>query len=159
MAADIIPDSPSIVRKKRWTRHGHCGSREYYSWRGAVHRSTNKTNPKNARYISLGVTMCDSWIHSFPTFLRDMGPRPPGTSLDRIDNNGPYSKENCRWATPVEQSNNRRNRVVLRIGEIERTSTEWSKISGIPEKTIWKRYNTLGWSAERSVFEAQRGKK
>lgn len=97
-------------------RHGHAsgggGSRTYTSWLGMIQRTTNphKDNWKN--YGGRGVTMCDRWRDSFEVFLADMGERPEGMTLDRIDNDGNYEPGNCRWATQSEQLRNRRPREV-----------------------------------------------
>jgi hypothetical protein len=87
-------------------RSGMNQNPERKSWESMRSRCLNKSNPSYARYGGSGITVCDRWADSFSNFLEDMGSRPPGTTLDRINNSLGYSKENCRWATSQEQSRN-----------------------------------------------------
>lgn len=80
---------------------------EFRSWLAMRQRCYYTKHAKYPRYGGRGIKVCDRWRDSFANFLADMGPRPAGTTLDRIDNDGHYTPGNCRWATPAQQMENR----------------------------------------------------
>lgn len=130
-------------------KHGFSDTVEYHAWRSAMKRCTDPIHPEYQRYGGRGITMSDRWTASFEAFLADMGPRPSGMTLDRIDNDGPYTgpcheypNGNCRWATIPEQ--NRNKRATIRITHHGETLSlrEWSHKLGIHYSTLHKRYET-----------------
>lgn len=105
------------VMKAKLTKHGHSlyrkkQSREYKSWQNMKLRCLNPRNNRYRLYGARGIKVCDRWLASFVNFLSDMGSRPPETSLDRINCDGNYEPQNCRWATAKQQAQNRRKRSV-----------------------------------------------
>lgn len=134
------------------THHGSCGTREYRIWQGMKTRCTNPLSINYRWYGGRGITVCKSWSKSFEEFYHDMGACPPNGSLDRINNNGPYSPENCRWASHKTQFSNKRNNRLITYNGDTHTIAEWARKLNILPDTISYRINK-GWPIERA-FQA-----
>ena len=116
---------------------GETSSPEYASWHGMKSRCLNPTDKSFAGYGGRGITVCARWVASYLNFLSDMGRKPsPTHTVDRIDNNGPYAPNNCRWACPVQQGNNRQTNHPIVIEGISLTVAEWARVVGIRRGTI-----------------------
>lgn len=135
--------------------HGHClenkNTTTYRVYHGMLSRCYNEKLNNYHRYGGRGVRVCGRWLESFENFLSDMGERPEGKSLDRIDNNGNYELSNCRWSTPYEQQQNQRQTIRLTVYGKTATISEWVKISGTKRCTIRERHRT-GWPDKQCVF-------
>lgn len=91
-------------------KHGSCYTAEYEAWKGMKRRCLNSKTVNYKNYGGRGITVCDEWINSFEIFFKDMGQKPTNLhSIDRIDNNGNYCKDNCKWSTRIEQNRNKRS--------------------------------------------------
>lgn len=136
------------LAKAQFTTHSHgstrARSREYGSWRAMKDRCLCPSNVNFANYGALGITICERWVNSFGSFLADMGPRPPRTSLDRINGKGNYEPGNCRWATPKQQTDNRANMLKVEADGVVYTAHDYAKLHGIKPATLRLRLNS-GW--------------
>lgn len=128
--------------------HGQTGSPTHTSWRGMRQRCNARKGQSHRDYVLRGITMDERW-NDFRAFLEDMGERPLGTSLDRIDNDKGYYKENCRWATRSQQnSNTRANKIYSHDGK-SMTLTDWANVLGVPASRLNDRVNKLKWPLEK----------
>lgn len=144
------------ILRKNTHRRTHCqtGSDTYRSWQKMRARCNDENNNEFHRYGARGIAVCESW-KQFENFVCDMGERPEGHSLDRIDINGNYEKQNCRWATPKQQARNTRRNVIVIIDGQSKTVAEWAEHPrAAKDKTIYRRLK-LGWSGREAVFGKQ----
>lgn len=122
-------------------KHGYTGSSIYRSWQHMKARCLNPKDDDFKHYGGRGIKVCSRWIDSFEAFLEDMGEKPKGLTIERIDNNKGYSPENCKWATQKEQTRNtRRNRMICYKG-ITMCLADWADWSGIGRATLAYRLN------------------
>ena len=123
---------------------------EYRSWKKMHERCSNPRHERYSAYGGRGIWVCDRW-HSFRDFMEDMGPKPNSKyTIERRDNDGPYTKDNCRWATRAEQSRNMRNSVYVEFRgkrELLMDVCEWM---GVSRGLVYGRIKS-GWDAERAV--------
>lgn len=131
--------------------------RLFVCWQSMIWRCYNKNRRDYAYYGGRGVVVCERWRNSFQAFALDMGDKPEGMSIDRIDCNGNYEPGNCRWATNKQQSNNKRNnRVIVANGEA-RTISQWAESLGVDHSAIAYRLRK-GWPADAAVSLPKRSK-
>jgi len=138
----------------RW-KHGFaskdCQHPLYSTWEGIIARCYNPNFSTYYLYGARGITVCDEWRHSFPNFLESMGPTwKEGLSIDRKHPDDNYSLETCKWSTPKEQANNRRNNVRYEINGETKTLAQWCEQYQIPPNTIQSR-RKRGWSIEEAI--------
>jgi hypothetical protein len=127
-----------------WTKHRRSDESIYNIWRNMKTRCEKPTQPVYHRYGGRGIKVCARW-KIFSNFLEDMGERPEGMSLERIDNDGDYCPENVKWATPLEQNNNQSSNVKVTIGDKTMTVAAWSRELGIGRTKIHRMYHKGIW--------------
>lgn len=138
-------------QRKGFLKHGYARTDHktatYRSWIAMRTRCGNPNIPKYQDYGGRGIRVCERW-NSFESFLADMGERPPGMSIDRIDNDGDYCPENCKWSTNKEQCRNQRWTVRLTYNGETKTRQEWCEVYGIKLSTLRERL-LRGWTLDQ----------
>jgi len=128
----------------------------YTTWEGIKQRCHNPNYHDYKTYGGRGITVCDRWKNSFENFFEDMGVKPKGLTLERIDNDKGYSKENCKWATYKQQARNRRdNRFITYNGETK-IMTDWARQYGLSRGVLWHRIFKMKWPMEMALTKPVR---
>lgn len=140
------------------TTHGHTknkkSSRTYNSWNTMIQRCTNPGNTHYHSYGGRGIVVCSRWM-KFESFLEDMGDRPKGHQIDRIDNDGNYCLENCSWVTPKVNSRNKHNNYLITHNNKTQCLSAWAEEYGINCKTLFGRIRR-GWSVDKALISPVR---
>lgn len=142
-----------IVGKHKRT-HGATETREFKTWVSMRQRCENERHKSYKDYGARGIKVCARW-QAFANFLADMGPKPAGASLDRIDNERGYAPENCRWTDMRTQSNNRRSSLTLTINGVTKTYAQWEHDACLRPGTVSVRLNQ-GWQDSDVLLPSMR---
>ncbi len=138
---------------KQNIKHGHTlngiRSKTYITWYNMIQRCTNLNHRSYKHYGGRGIKVCEAWL-SFESFFQDMGERPPNMSIDRIDNDGDYCSENCKWSTPKEQARNMTTNRLITIDDITKCLAEWCYQYNLSRDTVDERMRR-GWTPEEAL--------
>ena len=135
----------STLAQRTCTIHGMSKTHLHNVWLAMIARCGNKHNAKYKDYGGRGITVCERW-YEFLKWYSDMGEPPTNKHMiERIDNNGNYEPSNCRWATPKEQANNKRNNIVMEYHGKKQTLKQWSEELGINYHTLYSRLTQSRW--------------
>ena len=149
--------SPQIRRRgggvsKNYEQHGLTGTKIYHLWNGMKARCGNPRHSHFPHYGGRGIYVCDEWRKSLLKFIEDMGERPSDNhQIDRINNDGPYCKENCRWVTRTEQARNRSDNKFYEVDGKTQCLQDWATESGINTTTLRLRINRSGLTMEQAL--------
>lgn len=148
--------------KKGFTKHNHCprsgASSEYSCWRNMKQRCYNQKNPEFKNYGYRGISVCERWLNSFENFVEDMGYKPgENYSIDRIDVDGNYCPENCRWSTTKDQNDNKRQSVIITAFGETGSLTSMARKYGISPTTLRYRLSHLPAEVALTLSKQTRG--
>ena len=141
-------EKASLTHRKHGQAVSGGKNGEYTIWKSMRRRCNDPKCPEYKDYGGRGIKICERW-NDFNNFFEDMGDRPKGMSLDRKNNDGDYCPENCRWATPKEQSNNARSNKLLAYKSKTRNIAQWARHLDMNEGTL--RYRLKHWSVDRAL--------
>lgn len=155
LRAGKVKSCGCLVREGNNITHGHGrkGKKRnpaYSIWAAMIQRCTNPNDQNWHNYGGRGITVCDSW-KTFEGFYADMGDKPDGKSLDRINNSLGYNKENCAWVLPAEQTRNKRNNVWITIGDTTQILTDWATQIGFTREALYYRVKKKNESPTQAV--------
>lgn len=135
----------------RHFKHGLSHTTDHVRWLNILSRCYNPKDTSFDHYGGRGIVVCERWRESFNNFYADMGPCPsPEHSIERQDNDGPYSPANCIWATREVQANNKRTSLYLEVAGRRQTLAQWSRECGLTHSAILRRLQS-GWTAKDAV--------
>ena len=134
--------------------HGMEGTPTYNSWAHMLTRCRNEKHKQYPQYGGRGIKVCERWL-SFENFYEDMGEKPEGMSIDRIDNEGDYRKDNCRWASQKTQVRNRRNSPTYEWNGEKKSLAELAEMHGLKWRRVYERIRN-GWTLERALSKSGR---
>lgn len=143
--------SCGCLTKEKPIKHGMARKPIYRVWWMMRQRCENPNFTSFASYGGRGITVCDRW-QEFSNFYADMGDPTPGMTLERIDNDKGYNPDNVRWASRLEQAQNRRTNTLLSHAGQTLTLAEWGRVTGLGKQIVTKRFKS-GWSPERILTE------
>ncbi len=138
-------DNPALIHG--YASPSHPQFHMHYIWCSIKQRCNNPKVKNYHRYGARGIKMCTEWENDFQQFVKDMGERPKGHSIDRIDNDKGYNKENCRWATKEENCNNTYKSMIYECQGLKLSETQWARHLGISRNKVmwWARKNGIQW--------------
>jgi hypothetical protein len=142
-------NSCGCLHREMSTKHGMEGTPTHRTWAHMLYRCRTPTHRSFHNYGGRGITVCDRWL-TFKNFLSDMGVQPNGLTLDRIDNDGPYSPENCRWATRSQQNRNRRASPRIEWNGELRSLADAAEERGLEWRLVYRRVRA-GWSVKDAL--------
>ena len=143
--------SCGCLAKSNAIKHNAINTKEYITWANVKARCTNPNNNAYKNYGERGITICKEWLNSFETFYNDMGNCPESFSIERVDNNKGYNKNNCIWASPKTQSMNRRSNFIVKYNNVEKPLKQWCEDLNLNYKKVFARIKQLGWSIEKAL--------